>query len=173
MASEPGYLGLTYDLFDWSEVEGSISSENEAKEELFIPPELEEDPNINHCPRRHGEHCPTCWLLPTSAWLSDGELANARCCGRGNCIAYPPHDHVDHLAPLLAFPANVYSPNNQKRYQFYRAWYSTANNLGVLPDLYTDQPDASGQLKRRYVWSACILQRVRCVWPSYQYTGHI
>jgi hypothetical protein len=130
------------------------------------------DPSaFNYCGKL-GVHCPTCHLLPTSNWLLGQELNSHGCCGRATCIAYPPPTEDDLLIGLLVNPSHQYLPNISKRYDFYRKWYEIANGEGLLPTEYEETTDsASGITTRRYRWQACILHRVRCVWPSFTYTG--
>lgn len=114
-------------------------------------------------------HCPTCRILPTSDWLKDNELALHGCCGREVCDAYHPVEQQDLLAPILDRAIVQGEDNEARRHYVYRAWCTVATREGLLPDRFSYTSDN----KIRYRWSSCILHRVRCTYPSREYTGFV
>ena len=163
---------IEHDRLEAEETEIADEERARAEQEDAERQEEEDESHLTHCPIT-GRHCPSCHLLTASQWLLSLELNFHGCCGGEYCIAYPPHQEPDPLGDVLR-EVPTYLARNECRYEAYRQWCGRARQKGLLPEKYTDEVDSDGKTKRHYIWEACILHRIRSVWPDFsgKYTGH-
>jgi hypothetical protein len=120
-------------------------------------------------------HCTLCPFLPTSIFLKPGELHLHQCCGRLDCEGYTLNPAFDILSDCFNH-VDHRQPNRLKRWQVYDRWFrvcKTLNRLPVtaaIPGVRTVAPGVQVNVTR-YIWSACVLHRVRSTYPSMAWVG--
>lgn len=147
---------------------GIRSTENESDEEEKHNQEPDTADNLVELPLLCTQvvHCPICDFLIGSNFVSTAEVEAHGCCGQETCIAFPDDGEEDLLEPILTSHLIPNGDNNGWRKFVFRNFFGASARAGLLPDRSTTVNN-----KTRYLFSACVLHRVRCAYPDVEYMG--